>query len=121
ASDSVDANFRALNILPDNKIMKVGDGWPIHSWILGLNHDGLDDLCLATNGIVEADSSAWYSSAVQSDGKILAAGYGPHGYQTFAVARYLTDVGTYISQPQTLNFSLSPNPTSTYINIIYNI
>ena len=84
---------RALVLQPDGKIVVAGEvGTTLFDFsLIRYNHDGSLDTGFGTNGIQRTDFGDYDSAealAVQSDGKIVAAGASG---DRFAVARYTTN------------------------------
>ncbi|MCH8010394.1 MAG: VCBS repeat-containing protein [Candidatus Marinimicrobia bacterium] len=94
-SDDV-ANSVALQ--SDGKILVAGSGGPVGNWdfvVVRYNSDGSLDTGFGTNGIVTTNlygnNDIANSVALQSDGKIVAAGDGGDVYSVFMVVRYNSD------------------------------
>jgi len=81
----------------------------------GSKGDGANDL------IQTADGSYVFCGGTRSNDYDLTGNtnHGYHGYSDYWIAKL--SPSTLVSYPSPLNFSLSPNPSSTYINIVYSI
>ena len=98
SDDGLSGVATTVAILPDEKILLVGEAY-VGDFGFGLvryNPDGSLDTTFGTKGIVTtkfASSASASASAIQSDGKIIAAGStGGPGFSDFALARYNNDL-----------------------------
>jgi uncharacterized delta-60 repeat protein len=98
--ESVDSGAYAVAIQSDGKIVAAGHAQIAGPWDFALaryNSDGTLDATFGNGGKVTTDFEGWYdiaySVAVQSDGKIVAAGIESveGNWEDFALARYNSD------------------------------
>ncbi len=95
------AQAHSVAIQSDNKIVVAGDVRTSSSFtefdfgVVRYNTDGTLDSTFGTGGKVQTDffgaRDIANGVAIQSDGKIVAAGYATHGTQNFAMARFDTN------------------------------
>jgi uncharacterized delta-60 repeat protein len=110
AIGSIDSYANSIAVQSDGKIVAAGfslDGARYNFAVVRYNTDGSLDTSFDTDGIVTttigSGGSYAYSIAVQSDGKIVAAGSSDDGVKNnFAVVRYLASDSTAPAAP-TLN------------------
>lgn len=89
----------AVALQPDGKIITAGqinDGWDAKYGVMRFNADGTLDNTFSGDGMVATSfangSNIAYSIALQSDGKIVVAGYSVNGSNSdFFIARYNSD------------------------------
>ncbi len=88
----------SIAIQSDGKIVSAGRMWNGNQYVFALtrhNTNGLLDANFGTEGIVTTAIGNFqdiaYSVAIQSDGKIVAAGENYNGSKDFALVRYNTD------------------------------
>ncbi len=85
---------RSVALQSDGKIVVAGD-YGDQFTVVRYDSDGSRDTSFGIDGKVTTPFSVWFdygqSVAIQSDGKIVAAGYTTAGTGDFAVARYNTD------------------------------
>jgi len=125
-------------IQSDGKIVVAGETWDnyvnyytysVFFALVRYNSDGTLDTTFGTNGIVITsvggyDDDFCQSVALQSDGKIVAAGFAGNFYgRDFAVVRYNSDYPTGISNNynEQETIILSPNPFTTYLQLHYTL
>ncbi|MBJ7347720.1 MAG: hypothetical protein JHC87_04000 [Thermoleophilaceae bacterium] len=86
--------LRALALQPDGKIVAAGTSGGMFA-LDRYNSDGSLDPTFGTGGKLTTSIGGWVSSAnavaIQSDGKIVAAGYAYNGASDFALIRYNSD------------------------------
>ncbi len=117
ANSNVD-NARSVAIQTDGKIVAAGIDSSYNFALVRYNTDGTLDTTFGTGGMVTTTNyDKAYAVAIQSDGKIVAAGVGYSSsryYYDFVVVRYLTGAATPTPTPQPSPTPLStPSPTVT--------
>jgi uncharacterized delta-60 repeat protein len=92
-----EAYGRAIVLQPDGKIVVAGDsysGGPNFFTLARYTTSGITDTTFGTGGVVTTPISTGYAQgnavALQSDGKIVVAGYSYSGGWVFTLARYTT-------------------------------
>jgi uncharacterized delta-60 repeat protein len=123
---SADDIANSLLLQTDNKIVVGGssnNGNDNDFAVLRYNNNGTLDSSFGTSGQVIttfiSGMDELKSLALQSDGKILASGFGgigSGGVPVFAIARY-NNPSLGIQTIENLKFSISPNPTNSILNI----
>jgi uncharacterized delta-60 repeat protein len=109
----------------DGKILVAGNSSNGSNYDFGLvryKSDGSIDSTFGTNGIVTTDFASGndfcLSLLIQSDGKIVGAGFGDVIGRDFIIARYDNEIANGISENIVDNsFTLYPNPFSDEITI----
>jgi len=117
-------NARAVAIQTDGKIVAAGIDSTYYFALVRYNTDGTLDTTFGTGGMVTTTNyDKAYAVAIQSDGKIVAAGHGYSSssyYTDFVVVRYLTGAATPTPTPQPSPTPLStPSPTQGGAGIIF--
>ena len=111
ANSNVD-NARSVAIQTDGKIVAAGIDSSYNFALVRYNTDGTLDTTFGTGGMVTTTNyDKAYAVAIQSDGKIVAAGHGYSSssyYTDFVVVRYLTGAATPTPTPLS-----TPSPTVT--------
>ncbi|MBL0053512.1 MAG: T9SS type A sorting domain-containing protein [Bacteroidetes bacterium] len=122
-------NF-GYNVLvqPDNKILVCGGsgvGFGDRDFILArFLQNGSPDAAFGTNGVTLTSFGGMWDEAnamcLQTDGKIVLAGFAPLGTNDIAMARYLNDITSSVGIPVLASqnsISVYPNPTHDFISI----
>ncbi len=110
----------------DGKILAVGTssvGSNLNFVLVRFNNNGTLDSTFGTNGIVITDFNNYqdeaYSVTLQSDGKIVVAGYSDNAtIRSFAVARYNNQILNSVHSSDNKNtISVFPNPTNNILKL----
>jgi len=123
-----DDHAYAMYLLADGRFLVGGNRWNGYDWDMALlryNADGSLDNTFSGNGMLTIaigdDADCIQAIDVQSDGKIVVAGYSDNGPNNdFALVRFMQDGGSGVgisNQVVTANFSISPNPGCDNISI----
>lgn len=114
----------SIAIQSDGKIIVGGSGY--YFALARYNTDGSLDNTFGSGGKVNMDFGVFqechgFSVALQSDGKILLAGYNEDGDYDFALTRYNNDVVSITENHAEENvISISPNPFFNELTITFN-